>query len=102
MAGALWAYQSTYLHPDTFLQIRVAARMVLMTILGGKGTVAGPVVGALVLIAADEFFVASLGSSELNIVAVGGFMLLVLLFFPEGIVGTLKEHGFLPRFLDWD
>ncbi len=102
MAGALWAYQSTYLHPDTFLQIRVAARMVLMTILGGKGTVAGPIVGAVVLIAADEFFVASLGSSELNIVAVGGFMLLVLLFFPEGIVGTLKEHGLLPRFLDWD
>jgi len=39
---------------------------------------------------------------ELNIVGTGVLMLVVLIFFPQGIVGTLKEHGKLPRILDWD
>jgi branched-chain amino acid transport system permease protein len=32
----------------------------------------------------------------------GLFLVIVLLFFPEGIVGTLREHDRLPTFLDWD
>ena len=102
VAGALWAYYLTYLRPSIFLQIIIAADLVLMSILGGKGTVAGPVLGAVILLAVNEFLVANFGSTELNIAATGIIMLLVLLFFPEGIVGTLKEAGRLPRILDWD
>ena len=102
MAGALWGYYLTYIRPDIFLTILIAAQLVLMTILGGKGTVAGPVVGAIIFIVANEFFVSQLGFTELNIVATGLLMALVLLFFPAGIVGTLKEHGKLPHILDWD
>lgn len=99
--GALWAYYLTYLRPTIFFEIVIAADIVLMTILGGRGTVAGPVIGAILLVAANEFFVAKLGFTELNIAATGLLMLVVLLFFPEGIVGTLKERGKLPRILDW-
>ncbi len=102
MAGALWGYYLTYLSPVIFLSILVGAKFVLMTILGGRGTVSGPVVGAFVFIAVNEFFVSQFGATELNIVATGSALLLVLLFFPEGIVGTLKQKGKLPRFLDWD
>jgi branched-chain amino acid transport system permease protein len=73
-----------------------------MCILGGKGTVAGPAVGAVLLIAFNEFFVATLGASEINIFATGLIMILVLLYFPNGIVGTLARKKKLPRFLDWD
>ena len=34
--------------------------------------------------------------------AVGLLLVLVLLFFPKGIVGTLKESNRLPAILDWD
>jgi len=102
MAGALWGYYLTYLRPTIFLSILIGAKFVLMTILGGRGTVAGPVVGAIVFVAANEFFVAKLGSSELNIAATGLLLILVLLFFPDGIVGTLKHKGKLPKALDWD
>lgn len=102
MAGAFWGYYLTYLRPSLFLTIAIAAQMVLMCILGGKGTIAGPVVGAVLLIAVNEFFVTNLGSSSLNIVATGGLMLLVLLFFPAGIIGTLKERNLLPAFIDWE
>ncbi len=102
MAGGIWGYYLTYLRPNIFLLILVAAQLVLMTVLGGKGTVAGPVLGAALFIAVEEFFVANLGFTELNIVATGLILALVLIFFPKGIVGTLRERGRLPAFLDWD
>jgi branched-chain amino acid transport system permease protein len=64
--------------------------------------VSGPVVGAVLFIVVNEFFVAQLGATELNIVATGVLLLVVLIFFPEGIIGTLKKNGRLPRMLDWD
>jgi branched-chain amino acid transport system permease protein len=100
--GALWAYYLTYLRPTLFLTLAISANMVLMSIIGGKGTVAGPIIGAILLIATNEFFVSNLGSSEINIVATGILMILVLLFFPAGVVGTLKERNKLPAFLDWE
>ena len=102
MAGALWGYYLTFLRPTIFLSILIGAKFVLMTILGGRGTVAGPVVGAIVFVAANEFFVSKLGSSELNIAATGLLLIFVLLFFPDGIIGTLKNKGKLPKALDWD
>ncbi len=102
MAGALWGYYLTYLKPGIFLTIIVAAQLVLMSVLGGKGTVAGPIVGTVVFITVNEFFVAKLGFTELNIAATGILLVVVLLFFPKGIVGSLKEIGRLPVILDWD
>lgn len=102
MVGSLWGYYLTYLRPSLFLSITIAATMVLMAIVGGKGTVAGPVIGALILIAINEYFVATFGSSALNIVATGLIMMAVLLFFPAGIIGTLKERNRLPKFIDWE
>ncbi len=102
MAGALWGYYLTYLSPAIFLSILVGAKFVLMTILGGRGTVAGPVVGATLFVVANEFFVAKFGATELNIVATGLLLILVLVFFPEGIIGSLKKANRLPRMLDWD
>jgi branched-chain amino acid transport system permease protein len=102
MAGALWGYYLTFLRPTIFLSILIGAKIVLMTILGGRGTVAGPVVGAILFVAANEFFVARFGASELNIAATGALLILALLFFPDGIIGTVKQKGRLPRALDWD
>ncbi|HEX6252326.1 MAG TPA: branched-chain amino acid ABC transporter permease [Gemmatimonadaceae bacterium] len=101
VVGAFWGYSLSYLRPTVFLTIAVAAEMVLMVIIGGRGTVAGPVVGAALLVALNEASVAWFGGTELNIVVVGGLMIIVLLFFPEGIVGTLRDRGRLPRTLDW-
>jgi branched-chain amino acid transport system permease protein len=101
-AGAVWGYSLTYLRPTIFFTIAIAAEMVLMAIIGGRGTVAGPAVGAILLVALNEISVSQFGSTELNIVVTGVIMVVVLLFFPQGIVGSLRESGHLPAFLDWD
>jgi branched-chain amino acid transport system permease protein len=59
-------------------------------------------VGAILLVALNEVSVSQFGSSELNIVITGVILLVVLLFFPMGVVGTLRDRGRLPAFLDWD
>lgn len=102
MTGAVWAEYLTYIRPNIFLVILISVNMVLMCIIGGKGTIAGPVIGAILIVAFNEFFVATMGASELNILATGLIMMLALMFFPLGIVGTLARHKRLPRFLNWD
>jgi branched-chain amino acid transport system permease protein len=102
VAGAIYGYSLTHLRPLTFFAIAVAARMVLMAIIGGRGTVAGPVIGAVLIIGVNEFSVRQFGESELNIVFTGLILVLALLFFPQGIVGSLRKSGRLPAFLDWD
>ena len=37
-----------------------------------------------------------------QLAATGLLLILALLFFPDGIVGTLKHKGYLPKALDWD
>ena len=102
VVGAIWGYSLAYLRPVIFLLIAVAARMVLMAIVGGRGTVAGPVIGAILVVAFDEASVTLFGASELNLVITGALLVLMLLFFPLGIVGSLREHDRLPAWLDWD
>ncbi|HVR31329.1 MAG TPA: branched-chain amino acid ABC transporter permease [Acidimicrobiia bacterium] len=100
--GAIWGYSLAYLRPVIFLLIAIAARMVLMTIIGGRGTVAGPVIGAALVIFLDEVSVTLFGATELNLVITGALLIVTLLFFPMGVVGTLRERNKLPAWLDWD
>lgn len=102
MAGAVWGEYLTYIRPNIFLVILISVNMVLMCIIGGKGTIAGPVIGAVLIVAFNEFFVATLGASAINILATGVIMALTLMFFPLGLVGTLAKHRKLPRILNWD
>jgi branched-chain amino acid transport system permease protein len=101
-AGAIYGYSLTHLRPLTFFAIAVAARMVLMAIIGGRGTVAGPVLGAILIIGVNEFAVRQFGQTALNIVFTGVILVAALLFFPQGIVGSLRKAGRLPAVLDWD
>lgn len=101
-AGAIYGYSLTHIRPLTFFAIAVAARMVLMAIIGGRGTVAGPVLGAILIIGVNEFSVRQFGESALNIVVTGLVLVIALLFFPQGIIGSLRNSGRLPAFLDWD
>jgi len=64
--------------------------MILMAITGGKGTVWGPVIGAVVFHVTQElFWTYILGWQR---VAMGLLIILIVLFFPEGIMGWLRQR----------
>jgi branched-chain amino acid transport system permease protein len=100
--GAIYGYSIAFVRPTVFFTVAISARMVLMAIIGGRGTVAGPVIGAVLIYAIDEFTLVQFGDTPLNIAFQGLLLVAVLLFFPLGIVGTLRKMGRLPAFLDWD
>lgn len=102
VVGGIYGYSIAFVRPTVFFTVAISAQMVLMVIIGGKGSVAGPVIGAVLIFVINEVSLIVFGATELNIVVQGGLLVVVLLFFPSGIVGTLRKMNRLPAFLDWD
>lgn len=86
LAGALYAYLNRYVNPDTFA-FGDSVRFLLMVILGGAGTILGPLFGAGVLTYIPNLF-QNLGKWQLF--AYGGLLAFVMFVMPLGIVGTAK------------
>jgi branched-chain amino acid transport system permease protein len=62
---------------------------VLITFIGGPGTVLGPVVGSVCFVLLKELFAISLG--QMNVLIFGIVFILTILFLPEGLVGLMKK-----------
>ena len=93
MIGGAYAYWITYIHPDSVLGAKVADIMVVMVLLGGIGTVMGPVVGAILLSIIDKLMWITWGDSPAYLIILGIAICLVILFLPEGLIN-------LPRVLE--
>ena len=93
--GGLWAYQNTFVDPDiAFTEVRTIDA-IMGTLLGGLGTVAGPVVGSVGLYWLREALWANL--LDYHLVAQGVLLILVVLFLPRGIVGLFDRRGWSVR-----
>ena len=89
--GGLWAYQNTFVDPDiAFTEVRTLDA-IMGTLLGGLGTVAGPVVGSVVLYWLREVLWANL--LDYHLVAQGLLLILIVLLLPRGLVGAFGRGG---------
>jgi branched-chain amino acid transport system permease protein len=86
LAGALFAYLKGSVFPDN-LGISLSVDALVMVLLGGVETVSGAVVGALVYKALSIWLVSQTDWSKL---VLGAFIIVVVVAFPRGIVGTLE------------
>jgi branched-chain amino acid transport system ATP-binding protein/branched-chain amino acid transport system permease protein len=84
IAGALFAPLSGFVTPSTFTFLQ-SILFVLVVIVGGAGTVMGPIIGAAVVVLLPEVLA---GLAEYRLLFFGGLMLVVLWVAPEGIVGA--------------
>jgi len=83
-AGGLYAHTVRIIDPDVFLFIYTIT-MVIMVIAGGKGTLAGPVVGGLIFGLLPELLRGYV-APEVQWMLYGALMILILIFLPRGIV----------------
>ncbi|MNC88681.1 leucine/isoleucine/valine transporter permease subunit [compost metagenome] len=93
-AGALYAHYIRIVDPDIFLFIYTVT-MVIMVVTGGKGTLAGPIVGGLIFGLLPEILRAFDIAPELQWVLYGVLMIVVVYVLPEGIVpalGNCRRH----------
>ena len=91
IAGGLMGNMIGYIEPTeiAFAGSTYGVFMVLMAILGGKGTLWGPVIGAAVFhVFKEGFWTFFLGWQY---VALGALIIVIVIFFPEGIMGWLRE-----------
>lgn len=87
LAGALYATYITYLNPAD-AGFAVALNGILYVVIGGSGTLLGPVVGALVMTIMPELLRLF---GEARLLFFGLLLILVTIFFPTGIVGGLRR-----------
>ena len=88
-AGAAMAPRWTYLDPQVFNPL-VSFQTVIMALVGGATTVAGPVLGAVFLGLASELFL--LRFRYVYMLALGLTLIVVVLLFPSGLAGVLRRR----------
>ncbi len=91
VGGGIWSYFATHISPVFAFDIVIGVEMILMTMLGGLGTIWGPVLGAAIFIPASDFILFRFGSSTIHLAILGTLMMLVIIFLPRGILPTISE-----------
>ncbi len=91
MVGGVWAYYIGFIYPQFAIDPLVTIGMVLMVYLGGKATVWGPVLGAFILVPAQQYLAYRLGASQLYLVGYSAVFLTVMLLLPRGILPSVSD-----------
>jgi branched-chain amino acid transport system permease protein len=89
LGGAIYASAFQYIVPDNVLTLEISVQVAIITMLGGAGTLMGPIVGAVLLLSASELFKNQFQESHLLIYGI--LIVVVVLFLPEGIVGGVRQ-----------
>ncbi len=92
LAGAFYTNYLYYLHPGTMMSMAFSIEIILRPIIGGMGTVLGPVIGSFLTPLAElsRSYFAKAGYEGLHLVIYGFLLVAVVLFFPRGIIAYLK------------
>jgi urea transport system permease protein len=88
IAGALFVPQVGIINPGEF-EPGNSIEVVIWTAVGGRGTLIGPIIGAVLVNAGKTFFTGAF--PEVWLFALGALFVLVTLFLPKGIVGTVQQ-----------
>ena len=100
--GTFFAQRFTFIDPSLVFGVSISIDILLRPIFGGSGTVWGPLVGAILLTPLEEFtreFVRNPpeilgfieGRSGVDVMLFGVIVIIVVIFMPDGVVGSLKN-----------
>lgn len=92
IAGAIYASWVSYIDPSDVYDVSLSVKPIIMALLGGVGTIAGPVIGAFVFLGLEELIWRN--SLEFHAGFLGLLVVALVLFLPSGL-GALRERGIL-------
>jgi branched-chain amino acid transport system permease protein len=95
LAGAFYANYIFYLHPNSLFGMGLSIELILRPIVGGLGTLFGPLIGSFFLTPLSEISRAYLtrgGLEGLHLILYGIIAILVVLFMPKGIIVYVKRR----------
>ena len=94
VGGSLFAMYLRYIDPPTLFTLQeVGVKFALLALIGGVGTVAGPLLGAALVIPFENFLRAELANAlpGINLAILGLLMVLAALFMKRGVVGAWSD-----------
>ncbi len=86
-AGVFWAYYNGFVSPAD-LELATSVEILLMVALGGRGTLAGPALGALIIVMLENFVSVY---THRWILILGAVYIGTIVYAPEGIVGAVRH-----------
>ena len=93
VGGTIYAQYIFYIDPNSVLAINLSVQVALITIVGGLGSVFGPVLGAFLIIPLSQLLRAWLGGAipGLHMIIYGVILIIVLLVIPDGLFPFIKD-----------
>ena len=95
VVGTLYFFKNGNVEPGDAFQLHMSIESLVMVMLGGQGTVLGPMLGAVTYQGLRGFLLTSPIFKSLHLAVSGLFLLLIVLFVPAGVVGWVR--GRFPR-----
>ncbi len=94
IGGTFYAQFILFITPTRTMSLDFSIQMVIVTILGGMGTVMGPVYGAVILVPIAEITRAVWGGSlqGVHLIVYGGLLMAVILYWPQGLEGWVRQR----------
>jgi branched-chain amino acid transport system permease protein len=89
IAGALFARYAAFIHPNGVFGFQNSVQILLMPVIGGLGTVWGPVIGGVVVGIIEEEIVAYF--PQIHLLIYGALLILIVLVEPGGILGATRN-----------
>jgi branched-chain amino acid transport system permease protein len=89
MAGAMYAFQQVTIYPTRLFDVDITVLMVIMAVIGGTGTVIGPVLGAVALQFLSEWL--RTNYTDLHTMIFGGIIVVAVVLLPMGGVSFVRE-----------
>jgi branched-chain amino acid transport system permease protein len=90
VGGGIYGIFLSFIEPHLIFNLLLSIQIALTVIIGGRGTIWGPAVGAVVLVVAGEFFRTAF--AQANLLLYGALILVVILTMPKGIVGEYSHR----------
>ena len=87
LAGALYAHYQSFINPEIF-GVAQSLDAILAVIIGGSGTIAGPVIGAFIVVFLPEYL---RFADSFRLILYGLILVLATIFMPRGIVGVAGD-----------
>lgn len=85
LAGSMYAFQQVTIYPQRLFDVGITVLMVVMAVIGGSGTVIGPVIGAVSLQFLSEYLRVSFTTGHQFIF--GAIIVVAVIFLPQGVAG---------------
>jgi branched-chain amino acid transport system permease protein len=92
MIGTLYFFKNGNVEPGDAFQLHMSIEMLVMVMLGGMGTVMGPLVGAVTYQGLRGYLLTSPIFKSLHLAVAGFILLMIILFVPTGAVGWVRSR----------